>query len=105
VQGNAAHIFWSGVFGGWLIALMAWIVTASHWTIGQVVIVWTLTFVVGIGHFSHCIASSGEILSAVAAGSVGAGNYLYWLAAATLGNIVGGVTFVTILNFGQVHSD
>jgi formate-nitrite transporter family protein len=105
VQGNASQIFWSGVIGGWLIALMAWIVTASHWTIGQVAIVWTLTFIVGIGHFSHCIASSGEILSAVWAGSVGIGQYLYWLVAATIGNILGGVTFVTILNFGQVHSD
>jgi formate/nitrite transporter FocA (FNT family) len=105
VQGDASHIFWSGVIGGWLIALMAWIVTASHWTIGQVAIVWVMAFIVGIGHFAHCIASSGEILSAVWAGSVGFGHYLYWLGAATVGNIVGGVMFVTILNFGQVHSN
>lgn len=104
VQGDSSHIFWSAVIGGWLIALMAWIVTASHWTIGQVAIVWTLTFIVGLGHFAHCIASSGEILSAAWAGSVGTAQYLHWLAMATLGNIVGGVTFVTILNFGQVHS-
>lgn len=105
VQGDASHIFWSGVIAGWLIALMAWIVTASHWTIGQVAIVWIMTFIVGIGHFAHCIASSGEILSAVWAGSVGIGQYVYWLGAATVGNILGGVMFVTILNFGQVHSD
>ena len=33
----------SGVIGGWLIALVAWMVTASHWTIGQVVMIWLLT--------------------------------------------------------------
>ena len=67
-QGTHPHIFWSGVIGGWLIALVAWMVTASHWTIGQIAVIWLLTFVVGIGHFAHCIASTGEIMSAVFAG-------------------------------------
>ena len=33
------------------------------------------------------------------------GSYLAWLAAATLGNIVGGVLIVSLLNYGQVHPD
>ncbi len=103
VEGSAGHIFWSGIIGGWIIALMAWIVTASHWTIGQVVVVWVLTFVVGLGHFAHCIASSGEILSAVMRGQVVFGHYLHWLLFATMGNIFGGVVFVTVLNFGQIN--
>jgi formate/nitrite transporter FocA (FNT family) len=103
VQGAAAHFFWSGVVGGWLIALVAWIVTASHWTIGQVVMVWLLTFVVGAGHFAHCIATSGEILSAVLAHAVTPGAYLHWLVPSTLGNIVGGVVIVSLLNYGQVR--
>jgi len=67
--------------------------------------VWLLTFVVGIGHFSHCIASSGEILSAVLHGDVTGGAYLRWLLLATLGNIVGGVVIVSGLNYGQVSED
>jgi formate-nitrite transporter family protein len=102
-QGNFSHFFWSGVIGGWLIALVAWMVTASHWTIGQVVMIWLLTFVVGIGHFSHCIVTSCEILSAVMAGAVSAGQYLHWLLPAALGNIVGGVMIVSLLNYGQVR--
>ena len=101
-QGGLSHIFWSGVIGGWIIALVAWMVTASHWTIGQIAVIWLLTFVVGIGHFAHCIASSGEIMSAVFAGQVSFAHYLHWLATATAGNIVGGVFIVTLLNFGQV---
>jgi formate/nitrite transporter FocA (FNT family) len=103
-QGTLAHIFWSGVIGGWLIALVAWMVTASHWTIGQIAVIWLLTFVVGLGHFAHCIATTGEIMSAVFAGSVPFGRYLTWLAFATSGNILGGVTIVTLLNFGQVKA-
>lgn len=101
-QGTVSHIFWSGVIGGWIIALVAWLVTASHWTIGQIAVIWLLTFVVGVGHFSHCIASTGEIMSAVIAGAVPLSRYLQWLALATSGNIFGGVMIVTVLNFGQV---
>lgn len=102
VQGTASHIFWSGVIGGWIIALVAWLVTASHWTIGQIAVIWLLTFVVGVGHFAHCIASTGEIMSAVIAGAVPLSRYLAWLALATSGNITGGIMIVTVLNFGQV---
>jgi len=102
--GSPAHFFWSGVIGGWLIALVAWTVTASHWTIGQLALVYLLTFVMGIGHFSHCIAGSGEILSAVLSGSVSVAQYLRWLAPATLGNICGGILIVSLLNYGQVKT-
>lgn len=105
VAGEFAHIFWSGVIGGWIIALMAWIVSASHWTIGQIAIVYLLTVVVGMGHFAHCIASSGEILSSVWSGLTSPSTFLWWLTAATLGNVTGGVVFVTLLNFGQVNDE
>lgn len=100
--GTASHIFWSAVIGGWIIALVAWLVTASHWTIGQIAVIWLLSFVVGVGHFAHCIASTGEIMSSVIAGAVPLSRYLQWLALATSGNILGGVMIVTVLNFGQV---
>ena len=102
---SASALFWSGVIGGWIIALVAWLVSASQWTIGQVVLIWLLTFIVGSGRFAHCIAGSGEILSAVLAGRVSAGSYLYWITFATLGNIAGGVTLVSLLNWGQVTAD
>lgn len=103
---NAAmgHIFWTGVIGGWIIALVAWMVTASHWTIGQIVVIWLLTFVVGLGHFAHCIATTGEILGAVFAGSLPFSAYVRWIIPATAGNIVGGVFIVSLLNWGQVKA-
>jgi len=105
VPGSFEHLFWSGVVGGWLIALVAWMVTASHWTIGQVVMVWLLTFILGIGHFAHCIVTSCEILAATLAGSVSVGSYFHWLLPATLGNIAGGVGIVSVLNYGQVRQE
>ena len=87
---------------GWLLALVAWLITASHWTTGQALMTWTMTFVLGLGKFAHCVANSGEILSSLLAGRVGFDTYGYWLTAATLGNIAGGVVMVSLLNYGQV---
>lgn len=98
------QIFWTGVIGGWIIALVAWMVSASHWTIGQIAVVWLLTFIVGLGHFAHCIATSGEILAAVFAGSIPFSAYVRWIVPATFGNIAGGVFIVSLLNWGQVKA-
>jgi len=95
-------VFWSGVVGGWLLALVAWLVTGSYWTTGQAIMTWTMTFVLGLGQFAHCVANSGEILSAMLTGSIAPADYISWLAAATFGNIAGGVVMVSLLNYGQV---
>jgi formate-nitrite transporter family protein len=104
LTGSNSHFFWSGVIGGWLIALVAWMVSASQWTIGQIAVIWLLAFVVGAGHFAHCIATSGEILAAVFSGHEPFAAYAKWLGLATAGNITGGIFIVTLLNFGQVKA-
>lgn len=97
------HLFWAGVFGGWIIALVAWLVSAGRGTGGQILLIWALTFLVGLGHFAHSVAGAAEVLAAVSGGALGVGDYARWLAPATLGNIVGGVTMVSLLNYGQVR--
>src|SRR3954462_1243619 len=100
-----ATTFWMGVIGGWIIALVAWLVSASHWTSAQIAVVYLLTFLLGAGHFAHCIAGSGEVLTAVLQHTLPVSAYFAWLGPATLGNIFGGVIVVSLLNFGQVHAE
>jgi formate/nitrite transporter FocA (FNT family) len=99
---TTSHVFWSGVIGGWIIALVAWLVSGSHSITGSVMLIWLLTFVVGLGEFAHCIATSGEILAAILDHQLAVSRYFAWLAPATLGNICGGVLLVTLLEYGQV---
>jgi formate-nitrite transporter family protein len=94
-------IFWSGVIGGWMIALAAWLVSGSHSITGSVALIWILTYVVGAGNFAHCIASSCEILVAVLTGHASWWAYAQWLGPAVAGNICGGVGLVTIIEYGQ----
>lgn len=98
----AATIFWSGVMGGWIIATVAWLVSGSHSITGSVMIIWMLTFVVGLGNFAHCIAASGEILTTVLAGQAPWTSFCRWLFPAVAGNICGGVGMVTLFEYGQV---
>jgi formate-nitrite transporter family protein len=103
IDHSFGSVFWSGVVAGWLLALVAWLITGSHWTTGQALMTWTMTFVLGLGKFAHCVANSGEILSAALAGNISFADYGSWLGAATLGNIAGGVIMVSLLNYGQVR--
>ncbi len=102
VNVSTGHAFWSAVIGGWMIALVAWLVSGSHSVTGSVMLIWLLAFVVGIGHFAHSIATSGEILAAVFNHAATYGAYAQWLWPAVLGNICGGVLLVTLLEYGQV---
>ncbi|MGB3681885.1 MAG: formate/nitrite transporter family protein, partial [Rubrobacteraceae bacterium] len=92
-----------GVFGGWLVALIAWMVAASRDTISQVFFVYLLAFLIPAGGLTHSVAGSTEFLLGVFAGETSLTQYLGgFLLPTTLGNIVGGVFLVTLLNYGQV---
>jgi formate-nitrite transporter family protein len=97
----ATTVFWSGVIAGWIIALAAWLVSASHSVTGSVMVIWMLTYVVGLGDFAHCIASSGEIFVTIMTHQAPRIAFPLWFIPAVSGNIVGGVCLVTILEYGQ----
>jgi len=104
LAGGFAPNFWSGLFAGWLIALIAWLVEASDAAIGRFVVIAVLSFVVGLASFDHSIASAAETMTTMFSGDAGVGELLGWLAAVTLGNVVGGVFIVAVMNYGQVRS-
>jgi formate/nitrite transporter FocA (FNT family) len=102
-QYGFGSVFLKAVFGGWLVALIAWLVAASQDTISQVFFVFSLAFLIPAAGLTHCIAGSSEFLISGFSGEEGWAEYLGgFLLPTTLGNIVGGVVLVTLLNYGQV---
>ncbi len=96
-----ATIVWRGIVSGWLIALMVWLLPGADQL--RMFVILIITYVVGIGSFSHIIAGSVEVLFAVFAGAVPfASFYAHFLPAVFIGNVIGGVSLVAILNYGQV---
>ena len=99
--------FWSvvlrGVFAGWLVGLMTWLVASSQDTISEFFCVYALALLIPAGGFPHCVADSAEFLMAVFVGQISPPQYLGgFLLPATLGNMIGGIVLVTLLNWGQV---
>lgn len=91
------------VYGGWVVALMAWLVAASRDTIGKAFVIWATAIVIPAGGLPHSIAGSSEVLIGVLAGKVLWIDYLtVFLLPAVLGNAIGGVFFVTLLNYAQI---
>jgi formate-nitrite transporter family protein len=90
-----------GVFAGWLIALMVWLLPFAETARVWVIVV--ITYVVGLGHFSHIIAGAVEVFALAAAGQAGWASVLGGYVVPTLvGNVLGGVTLVATLNHAQV---
>jgi formate/nitrite transporter FocA (FNT family) len=54
--------------------------------------------------FDHCVSTTVEVAAATIDGGVSTGHCFAWLAAVTLGNVVGGVAIVGLLNYGQVRA-
>lgn len=90
-----------GIVAGWLIAMMVWMLAAVR--VSQLFIVLLMTYVVGISTLTHIIAGSIEALFLVFNGTISWWRFAGGYAAPTLlGNIIGGVSLVSVLNHAQV---
>lgn len=95
--------FLKGVFAGWLIALMVWMLPASESARFFVVIV--MTYLVALGKFAHVVAGSVDTFYVVWAGGASLFDYLAWVLPTLAGNIVGGTTLVAALGHAQVAGE
>ncbi len=90
-----------GVFAGWLIALLVWLLPLAE--AARVFVIVILTYFVGLGGFTHIIAGGAETFYAAFAGEVAWGDVaLRYMLPTLLGNVAGGVSLVAALNHAQV---
>lgn len=88
-----------GIFAGWLIALMVWLMPGAQ--NNRLTVIVLLTYLIGLGEFAHVIAGSVDKLLLVTTGRLSVGGYFAgFLAPALLGNVIGGVSLVAALNHG-----
>ena len=99
-----ADLFWKGVFAGWLVAGMVWLNYAARDMTARFLITFTLIYTVAAAELAHCIVGSSEVLYVVFKGGASfVAFFLDFLVPAVLGNTVGGVLLVAILNFSQTR--
>jgi formate/nitrite transporter FocA (FNT family) len=101
VEASFGPTFIRGIFAGWLIALMVWLLPASNGSRPLIIII--VTYVVGLSGFAHIIAGSVECAFLVQIGEASIYEFIIRFFVPTLlGNVLGGVTLVAALNYGQV---
>ena len=112
VLGNQAHALSASfgttllraVFAGWLIALMVWLLPGAEGSRPFIIVV--ITYVVSLAGFSHIVAGSVDCLFLVETGQTTWLGFIWAFFIPTLiGNILGGVALVAVLNYGQVAQD
>lgn len=104
VQPGFAGVLIRGVFAGWLIALMVWLMPVA--ASSRFFVIVAVTWLIGAAQFSHVIAGSAEAAFAAMHGAIGWGDYLLgFLVPALVGNSFGGVVFVALLNHAQVKEE
>lgn len=92
----------SSVLAGWLMAQGGWLVLGSR--VHQIVSIYIVTFLIGIGGFHHSIAGSVEMFTAMMISpEYGVGEAAFFIGTALLGNLIGGSVFVATLNFAYIR--
>jgi len=92
-----------GIFAGWLIALMVWLLPVAE--VARIWVIIIVTYLVGLASLPHIIAGSVEAMYVVINGQATWGRYVAGYMLPTLaGNILGGVALVAALNHAQVVS-
>jgi len=99
-QADFTWHFFHAVFAGWLIALMVWLLPLAE--TARIFVIIIITYLVGLGGFSHIIAGAVEVFYLMLHGEVPllAPLGLFFLPV-LLGNMIGGIAFVAAINYAQ----
>lgn len=97
VGGAFFPTFVKALLAGWLIALMVWLLPSAR--TAKILVILIVTYIVGVGRFSHIVAGSIDSAYAVFTGLASVRDYLAgFLLPTLLGNTLGGVGMVALLN-------
>lgn len=97
-------LFFSAILAGWLMAIGAWLIKATPSALSQMVSIYIVTFVIGIGGLDHSIAGSVEMFSAYLISDIFSISQVFRFVVITiLGNMIGGSIFVALLNYGHIR--
>lgn len=103
-QRGVAEIVVTAIPAGFLLAAIAWILSNAREQ--AFFVVFTITYLVAIGEFSHSIVGSVEAFLLAWTGAITAGQALFGiLLPAVLGNLIGGAGLFALLAHAQVAGE
>ncbi len=101
--GGFTSVLYHAIYGGWLVALMAWLIASTRATGAQIVMIWLTTAPIAAFGFRHSVAGAVEVFYAAFVGIRTWSQAVFaFIIPAVIGNIIGGFLLVALLNYGQV---
>ncbi|MDN8220831.1 formate/nitrite transporter family protein [Acinetobacter baumannii] len=100
---SATQNLLNGVMSGLLIAALVWMLPSVS---NKFLVIFFMTYLIGLGDFTHVVVGSTEMSYLVWQGEASLGEYLFnFLIPTTIGNIIGGTGVFTLLIYGQVTEE
>ena len=103
VKGGWPTVMIRGLFAGWIIAMMVWMMPASDSSRPAIIIF--MTYLVALGELPHVVVSSVDGIYLIAIGMLSWTSFAGFLIPTAIGNTIGGVLLVAFFNHAQVISE
>jgi len=98
------HLLW-GMPAGFMIAALVWMLPRIE-SAGEVLMITFVTYMIGLGGFSHVVAGSTELFIVVLKGEMAIGNAVFGgILPALVGNVIGGTVIFAALAYAQVREE
>lgn len=97
---SATENLLKGIMSGLLIAALVWMLPSVS---NKFLLIFFMTYLIGLGDFTHVVVGSTEMSYLVWQGDASISEYIFnFLIPTTIGNIIGGTGVFTLLIYGQV---
>ncbi len=104
VNHSNASLLISSLLAGWLMALGGWLVMVTSPALSQMVCIFIVTFLIGLGGLHHSIAGSVEMFIALLiSDDFTLQQGLRFISLAIIGNLLGGSVFVAGFNYSHIR--
>ena len=102
IETPAMDLFFKGAVAGLVVAGVVWVEYASRDTISRLVVVYLAFLCIPLGNLYHVVVSFTEMVFLLSLGQVGAATgMLEFVIPVFLGNTLGGIVLVTVVNYYQ----
>lgn len=101
---NNSTLLVSSLLAGWLMALGGWLVLVTSPALSQIICIYIVTFLIGLGGLHHSIAGSVEMFTALfISDEYTVMQALRFIGVALGGNLIGGSIFVAGFNYSHIR--